>query len=101
MHLSRSGARIGPFIAAPGGYGTLEELFEQLPWGQRGMQSKPCGVVNVAHYFASDQNRAGVRSKVSVTLYRDWGTENETVQRKVLTLTRGKDKHEVLTIDLK
>lgn len=39
------------FIAAPGGYGTLEELFEQLTWTQLGIHGKPCGVLNVSRYF--------------------------------------------------
>jgi len=41
------------FIAAPGGFGTLEELFEQLTWGQLAMHKKPCGLFNVAGYFDS------------------------------------------------
>jgi uncharacterized protein (TIGR00730 family) len=40
------------FIALPGGYGTLDELFEMVTWTQMGFQAKPCGVLNVAGYFA-------------------------------------------------
>lgn len=39
------------FIALPGGLGTLEELCEVLTWGQLGMHSKPCGLLNVCGYF--------------------------------------------------
>lgn len=39
------------FIALPGGWGTLEELFEMLTWAQLGMHEKPCGLLNVAGYF--------------------------------------------------
>jgi uncharacterized protein (TIGR00730 family) len=38
-------------IALPGGLGTLEEFFEMLTWGQLGLHSKPCGLLNVQGYF--------------------------------------------------
>ncbi len=39
------------FIALPGGFGTIEEIFEMLTWLQLGLQSKPCGFLNVAGYY--------------------------------------------------
>jgi len=39
------------FIALPGGFGTLEELFEAITWGQIGIQSKPVGILNVDGFY--------------------------------------------------
>ena len=39
------------FVALPGGYGTLDELMEQLTWSQLGLHSKPVGLLDVADYW--------------------------------------------------
>ena len=41
------------FIALPGGFGTLEEIFEAITWGQLHLHAHPCGLLNVAGYFDS------------------------------------------------
>jgi uncharacterized protein (TIGR00730 family) len=39
------------FIAMPGGWGTLEELFEVTTWTQLNYHKKPIGVLNVNGYY--------------------------------------------------
>ena len=39
------------FIALPGGYGTFEEFFEVLAWGQLGWHQKPVGLFDVGGFY--------------------------------------------------
>ena len=53
LHLrkSRLAELSDAFIALPGGFGTMEELFEILTWAQIGLHKKPVGLLNVRNYF--------------------------------------------------
>jgi uncharacterized protein (TIGR00730 family) len=44
-------ANADAFVALPGGFGTLDELMEQLTWSQLGLHSKPVGLLDAADYW--------------------------------------------------
>lgn len=39
------------FVLLPGGFGSLEEIFEAITWNQLGIHNKPCAILNVEGYY--------------------------------------------------
>ena len=39
------------FIALPGGFGTLDEIFEMITWAQLDIHKNACGILNTNGYF--------------------------------------------------
>jgi uncharacterized protein (TIGR00730 family) len=77
-------------IALPGGFGTMDELFEALTWSQIGYHRKLCALMNVAGYY--DHLIRWLDHSVEAALVRDvnmqllvHGTDVSEVLRELRT----------------
>jgi uncharacterized protein (TIGR00730 family) len=48
---ARMTAESDAFLAMPGGFGTMDELFEALTWSQLGLHTRPLGLLNVDGFY--------------------------------------------------
>ena len=86
---TRSGGRITQDVTQ--GYGPEMYLLKKAPRGKYLIRAK---------FFASDANRASARTKVYATVFKGWGTKQEKVTSKVLTLEYGKEMHDIATVEI-
>ena len=79
-------------IAMPGGFGTMDELFEALTWSQLDYHRKLCGLLNVAGYY--DHLIAWIDHAVDVGLVKAVNKQLIVVDDSVDELLRGLRKRE-------
>lgn len=84
---TRSGGQITDDITT--GFGPEMYVHPNAPAGKYGIQVK---------YFGNDQNRASLRNKVHLSIYRDFGTDKERVTRRTILLKQVGEKEPVATI---
>ena len=75
-------------IALPGGFGTMEEFFEMLTWGQLGLHNKPMGLLNIHGFY--DELIAFVQHMVDTGFLKEtnqqmllWSAEVEALLNKM------------------
>lgn len=79
-------------IAMPGGFGTMDELFEALTWSQLDYHRKLCGLLNVAGYY--DHLMSWINHSVDVGLVKAVNKELIVVGETVDELLIGLRKRE-------
>jgi hypothetical protein len=80
------------FIALPGGFGTIDEIFEVMTWNQLEIINKPTGLLNIEGYF--DHLIAFIRHAVDEKFVREEHKQNLLVETDVNLLIDKMEKFE-------
>jgi uncharacterized protein (TIGR00730 family) len=90
------------FLALPGGFGTMEELFEMLTWAQLGLHTKPICVLNCLGFYdglqeqANRMERSGFLHSDTKSLLHFAQSPNEAIT--YLSESQLPEQREILTI---
>ncbi|MDP6923055.1 MAG: TIGR00730 family Rossman fold protein [Lutibacter sp.] len=79
------------YIALPGGFGTLDEIFEALTLSQLGIEQKPVGILNTLGFF--DPLIAQLDRMVKEGYLKNTNREMLIVSDQVATLLRNMDAY--------
>lgn len=71
-------------IVLPGGFGTLDEMFELLTWGQLGLHQKPIAILNTNGFY--DELIACLDKMVATNLLRQSNREMLLVNKNIQSL---------------
>jgi len=71
-------------IVLPGGFGTMDEMFELLTWGQLGLHKKPIGILNTDGFY--DDLITCLDNMVSKNLLRQSNRDMLLVSQEIKTL---------------
>lgn len=93
--------RCDAVIALPGGFGTMDELFEMLTWAQLGLHRKPIGLLNVGGFYTPFLNFADqmLQSGFIQTKHRKLIIHDESAEgllNKILTLGESEEMKKIV-----
>jgi len=78
-------------IALPGGYGTLEELFEAMTWSQLELHRKPIGILNINGYYNYLNNQ--INTMVEAGFLKKTTQQNLHIEENIETLLSMLQQH--------